>query len=87
MSQRGRRTQEWDVRASTLARNTHNLIRSIVENLTVEPNPSKPFIALSVGEFLFTVIFFKVNFNEEYLKNQKFFAQIVFVKKMLIICD
>ncbi|KPI98697.1 Tyrosine aminotransferase [Papilio xuthus] len=50
MSQRGRRTQEWDVRASTLARNTHNLIRSIVENLTVEPNPSKPFIALSVGD-------------------------------------
>ncbi|XP_045542086.1 tyrosine aminotransferase [Papilio machaon] len=50
MSQPGRRTQEWDVRASTLARNTHNLIRSIVENLTVEPNPSKPFIALSVGD-------------------------------------
>ncbi|CAH2066998.1 unnamed protein product, partial [Iphiclides podalirius] len=50
MSQRERRNREWDVRASTLARNTHNLIRSIVENLQVEPNPSKPFIALSVGD-------------------------------------
>lgn len=50
MSRRERGNQEWDVRASTLARNTHNLIRSIVENLQVEPNPTKPFIALSVGK-------------------------------------
>ncbi|XP_068621400.1 tyrosine aminotransferase [Battus philenor] len=50
MSRRGRICQKWDVRASTLARNTHNLIRDVVENLQVEPNPCKPFIALSVGD-------------------------------------
>lgn len=50
MSRRSRGSNAWEVRASTLALNTHNLIRSIVDNLQVEPNPEKPFIALSVGE-------------------------------------
>ncbi|KAJ2953725.1 hypothetical protein O0L34_g1348 [Tuta absoluta] len=50
MSRRSRGSLEWDVRASALARNTHNLIRGIVENLNVEPNPEKSFIALSVGD-------------------------------------
>ncbi|CAH0404910.1 unnamed protein product [Chilo suppressalis] len=50
MSRRSQGKRSWDVRASVLARNTHNLIRSIVENLQVEPNPNKPLIALSVGD-------------------------------------
>ncbi|XP_026326823.1 tyrosine aminotransferase-like isoform X2 [Hyposmocoma kahamanoa] len=50
MSRRSRGSNVWQVRASALARNTHNLIRSIVDDLKVEPNPEKPFIALSVGD-------------------------------------
>lgn len=53
MSRRLPRRQDWEVRASTLARNTHNLIRGIVENLQVEPNPEKPLIALSVGKYIY----------------------------------
>ncbi|XP_011867961.1 PREDICTED: tyrosine aminotransferase [Vollenhovia emeryi] len=40
----------WNVGASNIARNTHNPIRSIVENIVVEPNPNKPMIALSIGD-------------------------------------
>ncbi|XP_070512528.1 tyrosine aminotransferase isoform X2 [Cardiocondyla obscurior] len=40
----------WDVRASNIARKTHNPIRSIVENIDVEPNPNKLMIALSIGD-------------------------------------
>ncbi|CAK1550029.1 unnamed protein product [Leptosia nina] len=50
MSRRPLGRKEWDVRASTLAQNTHNTIRSIVENLRVEPNPQKDLIALSIGD-------------------------------------
>lgn len=42
---------KWDIRASDIARRTHNPIRSIVENIVVEPNPNKELIALSIGEF------------------------------------
>ncbi|KAL0849335.1 hypothetical protein ABMA28_013650 [Loxostege sticticalis] len=50
MSGRSQGRRAWEVRASALARNTHNPIRSIVENLQVEPNPEKQLIALSVGD-------------------------------------
>ncbi|XP_028037349.1 tyrosine aminotransferase [Bombyx mandarina] len=50
MSRRSRRNPVWEVRASTLARNTRNLIREIIENLDVQPNPDKQLIALSVGD-------------------------------------
>ncbi|XP_014249751.1 tyrosine aminotransferase [Cimex lectularius] len=41
----------WDeVESSNFARNTHNPIRHIVENLNLEPNPDKPMIALSIGD-------------------------------------
>jgi tyrosine aminotransferase len=43
---------KWQVVSSNAARNTHNPIRSIIENLRLEPNPEKPMIALSIGEFL-----------------------------------
>ncbi|XP_011145008.1 tyrosine aminotransferase [Harpegnathos saltator] len=42
--------ERWSVRASDIARRTHNPIRSIVENIVVEPNPNKPMIALSIGD-------------------------------------
>ncbi|CAG9566760.1 unnamed protein product [Danaus chrysippus] len=50
MSRRVRSCQEWEVRASTFALKTTNPIRKIVENLQVEPNPEKEFIALSIGD-------------------------------------
>ncbi|XP_012226031.1 tyrosine aminotransferase [Linepithema humile] len=40
----------WNVCASNIAKRTHNPIRSIVENIVVEPNPNKPMIALSIGD-------------------------------------
>jgi hypothetical protein len=43
---------KWQVASSNTARNTHNPIRSIVENLRLEPNPQKTMIALSIGEFM-----------------------------------
>ncbi|PSN35641.1 Tyrosine aminotransferase [Blattella germanica] len=42
--------REWAVAVSSIARNTHNPIRNIVENLRLEPNPDKPMIALSIGD-------------------------------------
>ncbi|XP_035446504.1 tyrosine aminotransferase [Spodoptera frugiperda] len=50
MSCRLRDRTEWDVRASTLARNTFNPIRDIIETLRIKPNPDIPYIALSVGD-------------------------------------
>ncbi|KAK3910697.1 Tyrosine aminotransferase [Frankliniella fusca] len=44
------RPQEWHVPASDIARSTHNYIRSIVENMKIEPNPDKKMIALSIGD-------------------------------------
>jgi len=43
--------EHWNVSASNIAKRTHNPIRSIVENIVVEPNPNKPMIALSIGKF------------------------------------
>ena len=46
----------WKVEASFIAKRTNNPIRSIVENINMEPNPEKCVIALSIGEishFLF----------------------------------
>ncbi|KOX75714.1 Tyrosine aminotransferase [Melipona quadrifasciata] len=44
------RRDRWNVQASDIARNTHNPIRSIVESLVVEPNPTKSVISLSIGD-------------------------------------
>ncbi|CAH1183283.1 unnamed protein product [Phaedon cochleariae] len=40
----------WEVEPSRAARNCRNLIREIVDNLNLEPNPEKPVIALSIGD-------------------------------------
>ncbi|KAF7997975.1 hypothetical protein HCN44_009373 [Aphidius gifuensis] len=42
--------KKWDIQVSDIARKTHNPIRSIVENIVVEPNPNKKLIALSIGD-------------------------------------
>lgn len=42
--------ERWEVRASHIAKQTHNPIRSIVDNIVIEPNPNKRMIALSIGE-------------------------------------
>lgn len=41
----------WNVQASNLSKNTRNVIREIVERLKLTPNPEKPMIPLSIGEF------------------------------------
>ncbi|XP_046829451.1 tyrosine aminotransferase isoform X2 [Vespa crabro] len=42
--------ERWEVLASYIAKQTHNPIRSIVDNIVVEPNPNKRMIALSIGD-------------------------------------
>lgn len=51
MSRYSRSARSWNVRASSLARNTHNPIREIIEDLKLKPNPEKSYIPLSVGMF------------------------------------
>lgn len=46
----GSSREKWRVQASNIAKRTHNPIRSIVENIVVEPNPNKKMIALSIGK-------------------------------------
>lgn len=42
--------EEWRVKASTLAKNTFNPIRSIFETMSIAPNPEKKMISLSIGD-------------------------------------
>lgn len=44
------RRTKWNVPISDFARLTHNPIRAIVEGLTIDPNPDKILIALSIGD-------------------------------------
>lgn len=44
----GKRTP-WKVEPSSTAKNCKNLIRQIVDELNLQPNPEKPVIALSLG--------------------------------------
>lgn len=46
----GKRTP-WKVEPSSTAKNCKNLIRQIVDELNLQPNPEKPVIALSLGWF------------------------------------
>jgi len=50
----GKRTL-WKVEPSSTAKNCKNLIRQIVDELNLQPNPEKPVIALSLGWFKSTV--------------------------------
>ena len=40
---------KWEVPASTMAKNTLNPIRKIVDEMKLTPNPNKEMIALSIG--------------------------------------
>ena len=42
--------EEWDIHASSLARNTFNPIRNILETMNIQPHPDKPMISLSIGD-------------------------------------
>lgn len=42
----------WNINTPTLAKNTINRIRLIVESLKISPNPAKPMIPLTIGKFL-----------------------------------
>ena len=44
------RKGSWNIQASSFAVNSINPIRQIVENMNVNPNPSKPLIPLSIGD-------------------------------------
>ncbi|KAK1163456.1 tyrosine aminotransferase [Acipenser oxyrinchus oxyrinchus] len=44
------RKPKWNIKASEMSRKTFNPIRAIVDNMNVEPNPSKNMIALSIGD-------------------------------------
>lgn len=41
----------WQVDSSTSAKNCKNYIREIVDTLDLQPNPSKPVVALSIGTY------------------------------------
>ena len=47
----------WDVPSSTMAKNTLNPIRKIVDEMHLTPNPEKEMIALSIGMYIFLLIF------------------------------
>ncbi|XP_026322073.1 tyrosine aminotransferase-like [Hyposmocoma kahamanoa] len=42
--------KEWTVRPSYFAVKTQNLIRNVVENIKMTPNPNKKYITLSIGD-------------------------------------
>lgn len=52
----------WKVEPSSTAKNCKNLIRQIVDDLNLRPNPEKPVIALSLGWFKTTICFAKMFF-------------------------
>jgi DNA-binding transcriptional MocR family regulator len=48
--QGGRMRADWSVKASIVAKNTFNPIRSILETMDCDPNPAKKMISLSIGD-------------------------------------
>ncbi|RWS06234.1 Tyrosine aminotransferase-like protein, partial [Dinothrombium tinctorium] len=45
-----KKKSNWNIKPTKFAVNTINPIRKVIENLSVEPNPNKSFIALSIGD-------------------------------------
>ena len=43
-------TKQWKVSASAMSKKTFNPIRNILENMDLQPNPTKPMISLSIGD-------------------------------------
>lgn len=44
------RDGRWNVTCSEFAKKTHNPIRAIVDGMSIQPNPDKAMIALSIGK-------------------------------------
>lgn len=57
------RKTEWKISSSQFSKLTKNSIRSIIENLQIEPNPDKQLIPLSIGKFMlfFSLIYIVIN--------------------------
>ena len=43
-------TRDWQVKASSFSKQTSNPVRKLIEQMIIEPNPSLPMIALSIGD-------------------------------------
>ncbi len=50
VQRQGRMRADWSVKASIVAKNTFNPIRSILETMDCDPNPAKKMISLSIGD-------------------------------------
>ena len=74
---------QWNVQASDIARNTHNPIRSIVESLVVEPNPTKSVISLSIGEISSIVL--PLRFENVSTRAFNYFLSLLFLYFFLLL--
>ena len=45
------KSSEWNIKPSSLAMNSVNPIRNIVEKMKITPNPEKKMITLSIGRY------------------------------------
>lgn len=61
----------WNIKTSKLAKRTINRIRGIVETLKLTPNPNKPMIPLSIGEYNIYRFHLKYNWNLNVKENTK----------------
>merc|ERR1712240_894893 len=50
IEKKNRKREEWKVKASIVAKNTFNPIRNILETMSIDPNPEKKMISLSIGD-------------------------------------
>merc|ERR1719427_1444458 len=50
IERKNRRREEWRVAASIVAKNTFNPIRDLLETMSIDPNPEKKMISLSIGD-------------------------------------
>ncbi|XP_069758002.1 tyrosine aminotransferase isoform X2 [Narcine bancroftii] len=59
---------KWNIRASEMSKRTFNPIRTIVDNMKIEPNPEKAMITLSIGD---PTVFGNLPTNEKILQAMK----------------
>ncbi|XP_072926651.1 tyrosine aminotransferase [Hemitrygon akajei] len=58
----------WNIQASEMSKRTFNPIRTIVDNMKIEPNPKKAMISLSIGD---PTVFGNLPTNEKILQAMK----------------
>ena len=65
------------IKSSFVALNTINPIRQIIDNMVINPNPTKKMIPLSIGNPLLFLIKLKYEFNSNFFlsifENQRYF--------------